>query len=215
MDHRRHAPAAERNRGPILDVLRRVLPARGTVLEIASGTGQHVAHFAAALPDLTWQPSDRADADFASITAWCEHAGARNALPPVVLDVTREPWPVTIVDAIYNANMIHISPWQICLGLLRGAGTHLAADGVLVLYGPYKEGGAHTAPSNAAFDADLRTRDPSWGVRDLEEVARVATAHGLVLREQVAMPANNLMLVFHRAPARTGAASAGRDAGRS
>ena len=202
MDHRRHAPAAERNRGPILDVLRRVLPARGTVLEIASGTGQHVAHFAAALPALTWQPSDRDDADFASIVAWCRHAGASNALPPVVLDVTHEPWPVARLDAIYNANMIHISPWQTCLGLLRGAGQHLAADGVLVLYGPYKLGGTHTAPSNAAFDADLRARDPSWGVRDLEAVGEVAAEHGLALHERVAMPANNLAVIFRRARAR-------------
>lgn len=197
-DHRRHAPAAERNRGPILDVLRRVLPARGTVLEIASGTGQHVAHFAAALPDLTWQPSDRDDADFASIVAWCVDAGARNTLPPLVLDVTREPWPVGQLDAIFNANMIHISPWQTCLGLMRGAGRHLSTDGVLVLYGPYKLGGTHTAPSNAAFDDDLRTRDPRWGVRDLDEVARVARDEGLVLDERVSMPANNLTVIFRR-----------------
>lgn len=198
MDHRHHAPAAERNRGPILDVLRRVLPARGSVLEIASGTGQHVAHFAAALPDLVFQPSDRSDSEFASIAAWCADAGADNVRPPLVLDVTAEPWPVGTVDAIFNANMVHIAPWPTCLGLLRGAGSHLAADGVLLLYGPYKVGGVHTAPSNAAFDADLRRRDASWGVRDLEAVAEVAAANGLVLAERVTMPANNLTLVFRR-----------------
>lgn len=199
MDRRRHAPAAERNRGPILDVLRRVLPPRrGTVLEIASGTGQHVAHFASALPALTWQPSDRDDEGFASIVAWCADAGATNARPPIILDVTHEPWPVTRVDAIVCANMIHIAPWEACLGLLRGAGRHLTDDGVLVLYGPYKIGGAHTAPSNAAFDDDLRARDPRWGVRDLDDVAGVARENGLTLGERVAMPANNFMVVFRR-----------------
>lgn len=198
MDQRRHAPAAERNKQPILDVLRRVLPASGTVLEVASGTGQHVAHFAAALPALTWQPSDRTDQEFASIVAWCASAGASNARPPIVLDVTREPWPLATVDAIFCANMIHIAPWQACLGLLRGAGRHLAPGAPLVLYGPFRIGGEHTAPSNAAFDADLRARDPAWGVRDLDEVARVAASHGLELEERVAMPANNLTVILRR-----------------
>lgn len=198
MDQRRHAPAAERNKQPILDVLRRVLPASGTVLEVASGTGQHVAHFAAALPALTWQPSDRTDQEFASIVAWCASTGASNARPPLVLDVTREPWPLATVDAIFCANMIHIAPWQACLGLLRGAGRHLAPGAPLVLYGPFRIGGEHTAPSNAAFDADLRARDPAWGVRDLDEVARVAASHGLELEERVAMPANNLTVILRR-----------------
>jgi len=198
MDRRRHAPAAERNRGPILDVLRRVLPPRGTVLEIASGTGQHVAHFASGLPALVWQPSDRDDEGFASIAAWCVHAGAANALPPIVLDVTHAPWPVATVDAIVCANMIHIAPWEACLGLLRGAGRHLADAGVLVLYGPFMIGGVHTASSNAAFDADLRARDPRWGVRDLDDVAAVARENGLTLDERVAMPANNRTVVFRR-----------------
>lgn len=200
-DRRRHAPAAERNRGPILEVLRRVLPERGTVLEIASGTGQHVAYFAAALPALVWQPTERDAADLASIAAWAEHAGVANVRSPLVLDVTRAPWPVGTVDAIFNANMIHIAPWRTCAGLLRGAGQHLAAGGVLVTYGPYRVGGAHTAPSNAAFDADLRARDPSWGVRDLEAVVELAGSHGLTLAERVAMPANNLTLVFRRGTA--------------
>jgi len=197
-DRRRHAPAAERNRGPILDVLRRVLPARGTVLEIASGTGQHVSFFATALPALDWQPSERDDADFASIAAWAQHAGTSNVRPPLRLDVTDATWPVGSVDAIVNANMIHIAPWACCVGLMRGAGRHLVPGGVLVTYGPYKIGGAHTAPSNESFDAELRTRDPAWGVRDLEAVAEVAATHGLVLHEQVAMPANNFTVVFRR-----------------
>jgi SAM-dependent methyltransferase len=197
-DRRLQAPAAERNRGPILEVLRRVLPPRGTVLEVASGAGQHVTHFAAALPDLVWQPSDRDPENFDSIAAWVEHTGVANVLPPLVLDVTAEPWPVATVDAIFNANMIHIAPWRACAGLLRGAGQHLAAGGVLVTYGPYRVGGAHTAPSNAAFDADLRARDPSWGVRDLEAVVELAASRGLTLAERVAMPANNLTLVFRR-----------------
>ena len=198
MDRRRHAPAADRNKGPILDVLRRVLPQRGTVLEVASGTGQHVAHFAASLAHLEWQPTDRSDQDFASIVAWCAAAGVANVRAPLVLDVTTEPWPLDAVDAILCANMIHIAPWTACLGLLRGAGQHLASGGPLVLYGPFRIGGVHTAPSNEAFDADLRARDPAWGVRDLDEVARAAVPHGLVLEERVAMPANNLTVVFRR-----------------
>ena len=200
MDVRRHAPAAERNREPILGVLRRVLPRRGTVLEIASGTGQHVAHFAAALPDLVFQPSDRTDQDFASIVAWCADAGLVNVRPPIVLDVTSDPWPAEVgtPDAIFCANMIHIAPWEACLGLLRGASAHLAPGGVLVTYGPYKVGGAHTAPTNEAFDLDLRARDSRWGVRDLDDVARVAAGHGLALEERVAMPANNFTVVLRR-----------------
>lgn len=204
MDARRHAPAAERNREPILGVLRRVLPSRGVVLEIASGTGQHVAHFAAALPELVFQPSDRTDQDFASIVAWSAEAGLANVRPPIVLDVTAEPWPAAVrtPDAIFCANMIHIAPWEACLGLLRGAGAHLAPGGVLITYGPYKVGGAHTAPTNEAFDLDLRARDPRWGVRDLDEVARIAAGHGLDLEERVAMPANNLTIVFRRTASR-------------
>ena len=205
MDARRHAPAAERNREPILAVLRRVLPSRGVVLEIASGTGQHVAHFAQALRDLTFQPTDRTDQDFASIRAWCADANLTNVRAPIALDVTADPWPETVgtVDAIFNANMIHIAPWEACLGLMRGAGAHLAPGGVLVTYGPYKLGGVHTAPTNEAFDLDLRARDARWGVRDLDDVARVAAEHGLVLEERVAMPANNLTVVFRRTDART------------
>lgn len=194
----RHAPATERNREPILAVLRRVLPATGTVLEIASGTGEHVVHFAAALPALRWQPSDLDDESLASIAAWTEATGAPNVLPPLRLDVTTERWPVEQVDAVFCANLIHIAPWSACLGLMRGAGEHLRAGGVLALYGPFKIGGAHTAPSNAAFDRDLKLRDHSWGVRDLETVEAVARRHGLVREERVAMPANNQTLVFRK-----------------
>ena len=196
-DLRRHAPAAERNKGPIAAVLRRVLPAMGTVLEISSGTGQHVAHFAVELPRLTWQPSELDAESFASIAAWTD--GLANVAPPLRLDAREDAWPIGTVDAIFNANLIHISPWDTCRGLLRGAARHLAAAGVLVLYGPYRIGGAHTAPSNAAFDLDLRARDPSFGVRDLEAVVAEAGANGLVLAERVEMPANNQTLVLRRA----------------
>jgi len=195
-DSRRHAPAAVRNREPILEVLSRVLPARAAVLEVASGTGEHAAFFATALPGLVWQPSEHDVEAFASIIAWTE--GLPNVRAPLRLDAAQDPWPVTTVDAVFNANMIHIAPWEACLGLLRGAGRHLGPGGVLVLYGPYTLAGRHTAPSNAAFDDDLRRRDPSWGVRDLDAVAEAAQARGLVLRERVAMPANNQTLVFVR-----------------
>ncbi|HYG87490.1 MAG TPA: DUF938 domain-containing protein [Azospirillum sp.] len=189
------APAAGRNRDPILAVLRRVLPERGTVLEVAGGTGQHAAHFAAALPDLVWQPTDPDPAHRASIAAWTE--GLPNVRPPLALDATRRPWPVERADAVLCINMIHIAPWAACLGLLGGAAEVLAPGAPLVLYGPYRRGGAHTAPSNAAFDADLRARNPEWGVRDLEAVETAAA--GFVLEEVVEMPANNLTVVFRRA----------------
>jgi len=194
MSGRRVYPAAERNREPILAVLRRVLPAAGDVLEIASGSGQHVAHFAAALPALRFQPSEREVELHASITAWTE--GLQNVRPPLRLDVSRAPWPVGRCDAIFNANMIHIAPWEVCLALLRGAAEHLAPDAPLVLYGPFRIGGVHTAESNAAFDARLRGEDARWGVRDLEAVCAAAAEHGLHLGERVAMPANNQMLIF-------------------
>jgi SAM-dependent methyltransferase len=196
---RRFAPATERNREPILAVLRRVLPATAAVLEVASGTGQHAVHFARAWPGVRWQPTDLDDEMLASIAAWTHAEGLANLAAPLRLDVTADPWPALgAFDAIFCANMIHIAPWACCLGLLRGADAHLHAGGVLVLYGPFKIGGAHTAPSNAAFDADLRARDPSWGVRDLEAVAEAALAHALSLEERVAMPANNQTLVLRK-----------------
>jgi hypothetical protein len=191
---RRTAPAAERNKEPILDVLRRVLPARGLVLEIASGTGQHVAHFARALPALNWQPTETDGTSLASISAWCE--GLPNVRPPLVLDVHQQTWPVTAVNAIVCINMIHISPWQATLDVMAGAARTLDKGGVLFFYGPYRRGGAHTAPSNDTFDADLRRRNPEWGVRDIEAVEEIARGYGIALREAVAMPANNFSLVF-------------------
>lgn len=198
MDARETAPSAERNKQPILDVVARVLPANGTVLEIGSGTGQHVAHFAKALPNLVFQPSEMDRARHASIAAWIRHENLANVNPPIAFDVTRLPWPVAHADAVICINVIHISPWEATLALMRGAGELLASGSVLVTYGPYRRGGAHTAPSNEAFDASLRQRDPSWGVRDLESVAAAAAAHGLDLEETVPMPANNFMLVLRK-----------------
>lgn len=196
MDERRTAPAAERNREPILRVLREVLPARGFVLELASGTGQHAAHFAAALPGLTWQPSELDPQLHSSIAAWTR--GLANVRAPIALDATADTWPVPPLDAVFNANMIHIAPWEVCLGLMRGAGRQLLPGGRLVLYGPFKIGGAHTAESNAAFDQRLRATDPRWGVRDLEAVCEAAEREGLRFERRVAMPANNQTLVFGR-----------------
>ena len=168
MSPRQHAPATARNREPILEVCRRVLPPAGTVLEIASGTGEHAVWLAEQLPGLVWQPSDLDEGALGSIAAWIAHTGAANVRPPLRLDVCEGRWPVAEVDAVFNANMIHIAPPEACEGLMRGAGRVIVPRGVLVLYGPFRMGGVHTAPSNAAFDADLRERDPRWGVRDLE-----------------------------------------------
>lgn len=190
---RRHAPATQRNREPILAVLRRVLPASGVVLEIASGTGEHAAFVAAALPGVVWQPTDVDPTALPGIASWC--ANVPNVRPPLVLDVT-QPWPVERADAIVCINMLHIAPWEAGQALLRGAGRVLAPGGVLYLYGPYRRGGAHTAPSNAAFDDTLRAQDPRWGVRDLETVVATAAAAGLRHAETVEMPANNLSVVL-------------------
>jgi SAM-dependent methyltransferase len=192
------APAAERNKEPIVAVLKRVLPERGEVLEIASGTGQHVAHFAKALPLLQWQPSDPDHTIHGSIARWTAHERLENVRPPIALDVGVDPWPVDHADAVVCINMIHIAPWQATLDLMAGAGRVLPAGGVLVLYGPYRRFGRHTADSNAAFDAQLRATDPQWGVRDLEAVLDVAHQHGLASEEIVAMPANNLTLVLRK-----------------
>jgi hypothetical protein len=196
MRQRRHAPAAERNRDPILTVLCRTLPRSGAVLEIASGTGQHVAHFAQALPALSWQPSEFDPQAHASIDAWTE--GLRNVRPAIALDVTSPVWDLPVYDAIFNANMIHIAPWEACVCLMRGAREHLGAGGILVLYGPFRVHGQHTAPSNASFDASLQERDPRWGVRDVEAVTNLAGDQQLVLHERIEMPANNQMLIFQR-----------------
>jgi len=195
---RQHSPAAERNRGPILAELQRVLPAQGLMLEIASGTGQHAAHFAAALAGWQWQPSDGDERSLASISAWCAALG--NVRPPLCLDVAATVWtdvPAQI-DAMFCANLLHISPWATTPSLMQGAARHLAPHGLLLLYGPYLEDGLPTAPGNLAFDADLRARDPGWGLRRLADVRAQAEASGLHMRERVAMPTNNLLLVLAR-----------------
>jgi SAM-dependent methyltransferase len=195
---RQHAPSAERNREPILAVLKRVLPATGTVLEIASGTGQHAIHFAAALPHLVWQPSDVDDEARASIAAWTAHSGLANVRPPLALDVRDASWGIEAAAAIVCINMIHISPWASAQALIGGAGRLLGPGGVLFLYGPYRRGGAHTAPTNAAFDEQLQRRNPAWGVRDMEAVVALADAAGFDADEPVEMPANNFSLVFRK-----------------
>ena len=195
-DGRRFAPSADRNKAPILAMLERHLPATGVVLEIASGSGQHVAHFAQALPALTWQPTDADEAAHASIRAWSENLA--NVRPPVALDVRDKPWPVSGVDAVLCINMIHIAPAAATDALLSGARTALRGGGLLFLYGPYRRFGRHTAPSNEQFDAQLRTRDPAWGIRDLETVVEIARANGFGLTEIVEMPANNLGVVVRR-----------------
>jgi len=191
--------AAERNKGPILDVLARVLPRRGVVLEIASGTGQHVIHFAKALSELTWQPSDP-DAELReSIALRVRAEQLANVNPPVDLDVSRLPWPLqTAVDAVVCINMIHVAPWSATLTLFEGAKALLSTQHVLLLYGAYRRFGSHTSESNAQFDSDLRAHNSEWGLRDLEAVSEVGTRAGFALAEIVEMPANNLSLVFMR-----------------
>jgi SAM-dependent methyltransferase len=187
-----------RNRDPILAVLRSFLPSGGTVLEIASGTGEHAEYFARHLPHLVWQPTDPDPDALASISAHRSAAQLGNLLAPVRLDVTASDWPIRQADAVVSINMIHISPWIAAQGLMSGAARLLSAGEVLYLYGPFKENGIHTAPSNAAFDASLRARDPLWGVRDVSDVCELAGSHGFEFAERVAMPANNLSLVFRR-----------------
>ena len=198
-DSRHHSPAAERNQGPILEVLQRLLPARGVALEIASGTGQHAAYFSAALAGWRWQPTDAEARSLASIAAWC--AGLGNVVAPIQLDVLAAHWAGAPeqVDAIFCANLLHISPWATCAALMQGAARHLAPQGLLLLYGPYLVDGEPVAAGNLAFDADLRARDPAWGLRRLADVIAQAEAAGLRLRERVPMPANNLLLVLARA----------------
>jgi SAM-dependent methyltransferase len=195
-DRRAYAPATARNREPILAVLARVLPPSGLVLEVSSGTGEHAAFFAAALPDLTWQPTDRDERALLSIGAHRAAVGLANLLPPLLLDASSPDWPVGRADALVCINMIHIAPWAACAGLMAGAARILPAGGALYLYGPYKEGGVHTAESNHRFDLDLQLRDSAWGVRNLEDVVALADGHGLRHAETVNMPANNRSVVF-------------------
>ncbi|WP_018259759.1 DUF938 domain-containing protein [Methylobacterium sp. WSM2598] len=190
------APAVARNREPILAVLRRLLPETGLVLEVASGSGEHAAHFARALPGLAFQPSDPEPAALRSIAAHARAAALPNLRPPLALDAAAETWPLARADAVLAINMIHIAPWPATEGLMRGAGRLLPPGAPLVLYGPFMVEDTPTAPSNLAFDADLRARNPAWGLRDLGAVARAARGQGLALAERVAMPANNLCLVF-------------------
>ncbi|KQW51426.1 MULTISPECIES: DUF938 domain-containing protein [unclassified Roseateles] len=198
MDPRRHSPAAERNGPPILAALHRLLPPTGVMLEIASGTGQHAAFLSEGLADWQWQPSDFDTASLPSISAWCD--GLARVRPPITLNVLDAAWPgvPAQVDAIYCANMIHIAPWACTAGLMRGAARHLAAEGLLITYGPYLLDDEPTAPSNLAFDEDLRARNASWGIRRLADVAAEAATAGLRLRERIDMPANNKLLVWAR-----------------
>ncbi len=197
-DSRLVSPSAERNKGPILEALERILPPSGLVLEIASGTGQHVVHFARALRRLTWQPSDVEAECLTSIGAWLAASRLPNIRNPIVLDVQASPWPVGEVDAIVCANLLHIAPWPVVPALFAGARIALRASAPLYLYGPYSIEGRHTALSNAAFDRALRAHNPEWGVRNLAEVARVARDEGFDLSGTVEMPANNLSLVFRK-----------------
>ncbi len=195
---KREAPAAARNRQPILDVLQPHLPEKGLVLEIASGTGEHIVHYAAARPGLTFQPSDPDAGARASVDDWVRTLGLGNVKPALEIDVTRETWPVERADAVLCCNMIHIAPWEAAVGLVTGAGRLVPSGGLLFLYGPYRRGGRHTAPSNEAFDSDLKRRNPAWGVRDLEAVIELTDLHGFAAPEIVGMPANNLSLLFKR-----------------
>lgn len=197
-DARLFFPATQRNRDAILDVLRRVLPDQGRVLEIGSGSGEHVTHFAAALPGLRFVPSDLEADHRASVAAWTEHLGLSNIDAPRAIDASHADWGIETVDAVVCANVIHIAPWEVCLGLLAGAADRVEHGAPVILYGPFKRGGRHTAPSNEAFDRSLRSRDPRWGVRDLDDVSAVADRHGLQLDEVVEMPANNLTVVWRR-----------------
>lgn len=191
-----HFPATRRNREPIRRALQDVLPASGTVLEIASGSGEHAAYFAGAFPHLKWHPSERESTLLASISAHAGAAGLENVAPPLTIDVARQPWPVATVDAVICINMIHIAPWSACGQLFSGARPILPAGAPLYLYGPFMRGGRHTAPSNAAFDRSLRAQDPTWGIRDLDDVA--AAGEGFALDRVVEMPANNLSVVFRK-----------------
>ncbi|AKT40122.1 DUF938 domain-containing protein [Chondromyces crocatus] len=195
---KRIAPAAERNKDPILEVLRPLLRDGATVLEIASGSGQHVIHFASVLPAVTFQPTD-VDADARrSIEAYRAETGAKNILPSLALDAASDTWPVHSADAVVCINMIHISPWSCCEGLFRGAARILPAGGALFLYGPYRFFGVFTAPSNEAFDASLKAQNPAWGVRDTDQLLALAAETGFAHEETVPMPANNHCLVFRR-----------------
>ena len=195
---RRSAPAALRNREPIAEVLRGWLPRNGLVLEVASGTGEHAVYFAERFPDLEWQPSDVDPGALASISGWREESRLPNVRPPLSIDAASPDWPIDRADAVLSVNMVHISPWASALGLLRGASRLLVAGGPFILYGPWLKDDIQTAPSNLAFDADLKARDSRWGLRRVEDFAEAANEDGFTIEETRAMPANNLMLLFRR-----------------
>lgn len=192
------APATLRNRDAILDVLRAILPAQGLVLEIASGSGEHIAHFAAALPGLTFQPSDPSEEALASIAAWTQDPRLANVLPPLRIDAADDDWPIARADAILCINMIHIAPWAATEGLFRKAGAILREGALLYLYGPFRRPGRDLEPGNAAFDESLRERSPDWGLRELDRVEGLARAEGFGAAQVVEMPANNLSVVFRK-----------------
>jgi hypothetical protein len=202
MNEKRHAPATERNREPIAEVLARELPPQGRVLEVASGTGEHAVFFAARFPALAWQPSDPDEAALASIAAYRGDYQGDNLAAPLLLDAAAPAgWPVSEAAAILCINMVHISPWQATEGLFAGAAQILGGKNLpLILYGPFFEQGVETAPSNLEFDASLRQRNPHWGIRDAEKLDRLAVSHGLARTARYAMPANNLMLIYRRVP---------------
>ena len=195
---RRSAPAAVRNREPIAEVLEEWLPERGLALEIASGTGEHAVHFARRFPQLEWQPSDLHPDALASIRAWRTEAGLPNLRAPLTIDASSPDWPIASADAVLSINMVHISPWASALGLLDGAARILPAGASLILYGPWLKDDVPTAPSNLDFDADLKRRDPAWGLRRVEDFAAAAGKCGLRLIETRTMPANNMMLLLRR-----------------
>ena len=197
-DHRQYAPATLRNRDFILDVLREVLPGRGAILEIASGSGEHVVHFAKSLPILDFQLSDPDPDALQSVAAWVKATRVTNVRAPIALDAAQSPWPMASADGIICINMVHISPWDVTLGLIKGAAAILPPGAPFYLYGPYKREGLETAPSNQAFDRSLRNRNPAWGLRDLEVVATMAQSVGFSIPIITEMPANNLSVVFRR-----------------
>lgn len=201
---KRHAPAVLRNREPIREILARVMPETGTVLEIGAGSGEHAVYFAGAFPKMSWHPTDADPTCVASVDAWAAEANLANLRPAVRLDVTASPWPDAVpdpVDIVFSANVIHIAPWEVAEGLIAGAGRIVKPSGALVLYGPFKIDGEHTAPSNAAFDTSLKQMDGRFGVRDLGNVTAEAKKHGFCLAERHTMPANNFSLIFRKSVA--------------
>ncbi|HVL79814.1 MAG TPA: DUF938 domain-containing protein [Sphingomicrobium sp.] len=202
-DARRSAPAALRNREPIADVLADWLPRDGLVLEVASGTGQHSLYFAKRFPNLDWQPSDLEASSLRSIAAWQAQSPLPNLHAPIAIDASQTDWSIDRADAVLSINMVHISPWSAALGLLDGAARLLAPQAPLILYGPWFAAAIETAPSNEAFDADLRARNPEWGLRSVEDFTAEAQRRGFTCCEARTMPANNLMLLYRRSEARS------------